>query len=340
MTDVILHITESLDGIQQGLGKLMPELVLTAFFLMVVLIDLFPARSVKNLQFMTVFGLLTTGALYVIAIAKPAYFVAPSFFLDLLKNDGIAFYAGMLFCLAGILTVFLSIFSETLQKRAEGHGEYYALLLALTIGLNLLVKSQNLLMLFVSLELVSIASYLLTLSYRNRKEAVEAGLKYLMFGALASGIMVYGMSFLYGFTGSLQFTDVAFANVLAQQHPVMVLVAVAMVVAGLLFKIAAAPFHFWAADVYEGAPTPIVAFFSAAPKIAGIVVLYRFASVFKSEAFFNRFPEIGLFLGGIALVTLVLGNFTALRQLRARRMLAFSSVSHAGFLLVAVLAAG
>jgi NADH-quinone oxidoreductase subunit N len=208
----------------------------------------------------------------------------------------------------------------------------------LLVGLNLMAKSVNLLMLFVALELVSIASYLLTTILKKQKGAIESGLKYILYGTLSSGVMLYGMSFLYGFGGSLSFTQPLFWTNLSLLSGPLFLVIFLLTFAGFLFKVAAAPFHFWAPDVYEGAPTPVVAFFSTAPKIAGFVVIIRFLFQIKTYLAAPLQNDLVLLVGGISLITLIIGNFTALWQTKARRLLAYSSVAHAGFVLAALAA--
>lgn len=321
---------------QAGAGTLLPELALAVFMLLLVFLDLFRNEKLKQaLPYVALLGLALTLGLQVLELERAPLQYS---FLNLLLKDGLSRYAGLLFSVAGILTVFLSVLPKTVQKRFGSHGEYYAILLALLLGLNLMVRSANLLMLFLSIEFVSIASYILTAWRREEKRPVEAGLKYILFGTFSAGVMLYGMSFLYGFTGSISFTGTEFWQALAAADSPLVLVALVLTLAGLLFKLAAAPFHFWAPDVYEGAPAPVAALFATAPKAAAVLVLYRFTEIFSSGAFLNHFSKIGLFFGMVALLTLAVGNFTALFQGRFRRLLAYSSVSHAGFLLAALLA--
>ena len=171
-----------------------------------------------------------------------------------------------------------------------------------------MVMASDFLMIYISIELVSISSYILS-SIGFNKRSSEAGMKYLLFGALSSGIMLYGMSLLYGFTGTLQFDSFQFIRGLWDN--MIVLIAIFMVVGGLLFKISAFPFHIWTPDVYEAAPTPIVAFFSVAPKAAGIAILIRFIDVFAVASI----PILTLYINYIfiilAILTLTIGSFSA-----------------------------
>ncbi|KAA5547417.1 NADH-quinone oxidoreductase subunit N [Adhaeribacter rhizoryzae] len=329
----------SLTEILGSFAFLGPELMLALFFLLIVALDLFKSKLIKAaLPWVALSGIL-------ISLISQIYFLnnnqakqAKLFFSGLLITDGLALYAGLLFSVAGILTIVLSVLSKQLQLKFSGRGEYYAYILVLLAGLNLMAKSVNLLMLFVALELVSIGSYLLTTAIKRQQDAMESGLKYILYGTLASGVMLYGMSFLYGFGGSLSFLDTAFWANLSRLDSPFFLVIFLLTFAGFLFKIAAAPFHFWAPDVYEGAPTPIVAFFATAPKIAGFVVIIRFLLQIKNNLATTLQDDVMLLVGGISLLSLVIGNFTALWQSRARRLLAYSSVAHAGFLLAALAA--
>lgn len=333
MDEQVLYLGEKLEAIVAGAGTLMPELLLAFYFLLLVTLDLFRKRSIQRLlpwlALSGLFSVLLLQALGTSATGLP--------FLDLLVSDGLARYGGMLFSASGICTILLSLQHKPLEKLEQGRGEYYALLLALVLGLNLMAKSTNLLMVFLSIETVSIASYILTLTFKQEKRAVEAGLKYVLYGALSAGIMLYGMSFFYGITGTLSYTSEAFALSLLQADTLLVALAALLVLAGFFFKISAAPFHFWAPDVYRGAPLPVVALFSTGPKMAGVLVILRFVQPFADVQFF---ADVQLLLGIAALVTLAVGNFTALWQQTPRGLLAYSSVSHAGFLLVALLAFG
>ncbi len=334
MIEQAATLSQSINAITAGAGALLPELLLAGFFLLLVTLDLFKSQTLKRLlPWLALSGLFATLAVQVAggyaAINEP--------FLDLLLSDGLARYAGILFSAAGIFTILLSLQNKQLEDLAKGKGEYYALILMLVLGLNLMAKSVNLLMVFLAIETVSIASYILTLTLKEEKRAVEAGLKYVLYGALSAGVMLYGMSFFYGLTGTLNYTTEAFGHSLLQADAALLTVAAILVFAGFFFKISAAPFHFWAPDVYQGAPMPIVALFSTGPKMAGIIVILRFVAAFADPL---AYSDIQMFLGIAAFATLLIGNFTALWQKTPRRLLAYSSVSHAGFLLVGLLAFG
>ncbi|QNF34642.1 NADH-quinone oxidoreductase subunit N [Adhaeribacter swui] len=340
MQKTVQTLTASLEQIQNGLGSLLPELLLASLGILLIFLDLFKSGTLKKLLpwvALLGFGLVLSYQLYEgFHILKFA--LSDSFLLGLLLKDGLSMYAGLLFSLAGLLTILLS-WNHTLFKTPNfGQGEFYAYLFILAVGLNFMVKSANLLLLFVSIELVSIVGYLLTMIVKDNVRSTEAGIKYILYGTMAAGVMLYGMSFLYGFTGSLQFLQADFWQGVSQVFPPAVTVILVFTLAGLLFKIAAVPFHFWAPDVYENTPTPVVALFSSAPKIAGIVVILRLVEVLKAQELYQAlYFDVLLFVAGIAIFTLIIGNFTALWQTKPKRMLAYSSVSHAGFMLAACL---
>lgn len=318
----------------------MPELMLAVFCLLIILLDLLPSLSIKRLlPYLTLLGLGGVLAVQLNeGLGNSTANLSQPFFLGLLLKDGLARYAGVLFSLAGIFTVLVSFGYRSFKTAQFGRGEYYGYIVVLVLGLNLMVKAANLLLLFVSIELVSIAGYLLTMIIKGHVRSIEAGLKYILYGALAAGVMLYGMSLLYGFTGSLQFLQPAFWQALTLVYPPAVTVALVLTFAGFLFKLAAAPFHFWAPDVYENTPTPVVALFSTAPKMAGIIVVLRFVHAWPAPANQALYFDALLFVAGIAVFSLIIGNFTALWQSRPKRLLAYSSVSHAGFMLAACVA--
>ncbi len=218
-------------------------------------------------------------------------------------------------------------------------SEFYALTLSATLGMNLMAASTDLLMAFLSLEFVSIISYVLSGFTRGSRRSAEASLKYVIYGGVASGAMLYGMSLLYGIAGS---TDLTVIRAAAAQAPaLLVICAVALCMAGFGYKIAAVPFHMWCPDVYEGAPTPVTAFLSVGPKAAGFALLLRFftgavpAEMLAAGEQLSRSPWT-LFFAAVAVATMTLGNLAALAQKNLKRLLAYSSIAHAGYLLMGV----
>ena len=224
-------------------------------------------------------------------------------------------------------------------ERAALPLEWYALLIAMTLGLFLMTLSVNLLSIYLSIELVSICSYSLTALTADRK-ASEGGIKYLLFGAISSAIMLYGMSLLYGMTGTLDLTADVFGPELARQEGPVAAVALLLTLAGLLFKLAGVPFHVWTPDAYEAAPVPVAAFFSVGPKAAAVLVLMRVVTALPIESAMGGTTAAVLQtpLAVLALAGILIGNLSALRQTDAKRLLAYSTIAHAGFLLVGVVA--
>ena len=269
--------------------------------------------------------------------------------LGAFSTDTLTMIARLTFIGAAFLTTLLA-----LDYRPSGNpGEFYALILFSTAGMNFMAASSELIMAYVSLELSSISLYVLAGYFRSDKLSSEAGLKYFLFGALSSGILLYGMSLSYGFTASMNraaggqpiigtlFSEIAKAGTAAQGGTALLTLAVIFVVAGIGYKVAVVPFHSWSPDVYQGAPTPITAFISTASKTAGFILLYRvLAAAFPSIAGSPSLTSFGgwtSLLALIALATVLVGNLSALPQKNAKRMLAYSSIGHAGFLLLSLL---
>ncbi|GAB2531594.1 NADH-quinone oxidoreductase subunit N [Rufibacter soli] len=328
-------IRESILQTVTGLQALVPEMVLLSGFLLVLVLDLLPFPKLRRtLPGFTFVLFLVCLGWQILQIMGQVPFVKGYLFQDMLWQDGLALAGGFLFSVAALFSLLvLWTRSNLASDRNNTASEFYAVLLAVVLGLNLLVRSANLLMLFLSLELVSVGSYLLVFLWRNSARKTEAGLKYIMYGMFASGLMLYGISFLYGLSGSLQFLEPAFWQALSLKPPLILTVAWGLVLAGLLFKLAGFPFQFWAPDVYEAAPTGVVAFFSTAPKVAAALVLLRILAPQADTLLVSNTTLLWL-LQSITVVTLVLGTFTALWQKNVKRLMGYSSVAHAGFLLL------
>ena len=244
-----------------------------------------------------------------------------------------------------ILTSFLVLLAAPGSRElSRAHlGEFYALLLGVTLGMLLLASSTDMLMLFLSLEMVSLTSYIMVGYLHNNRQSNEASLKYILFGAVSTGSMLYGITLLFGLTGTTKMAAIreALASGAAAPNGMALLVSTALILAGFGFKTAAVPFHFWCPDVYTGAPTPVTAFLSVAPKAAGFATLIRFFFTGLSEttpgssdwATFHTLNWTFLVLI-ISILTMTLGNIAALRQDNMKRMLAYSSISHAGYALM------
>ncbi len=245
--------------------------------------------------------------------------------------DTLALGLSMLFFVAGIVAVLLSWRDSA--PREAGQGEYYALLLGSISGMILLAQAQSLLTLFVGIELLSIPLYVLCATQVRRATSLEAGLKYLVIGSVGSATLLYGLALIYGATGALEFAaiDDAIGDTVGLGDPLL-LTGVALAAAGLLFKASVAPFHQWTPDVYQGAPTPITAFMAVATKAAAFAVLLRLFD----EALVSTQPDWAPALAVIATVSIVIGNVGAIAQRSLKRLLAWSSIAQAGYLMAGV----
>ena len=294
------------------------------------------------LAYVTIFGLLLS--------AVVAYFiwedklVAKHFiFNKMLLVDRFAFFFIMLFSVGGALTTLLSI--NYLKHRDMERGEYYALILFAIAGMIIMAMSTDLLVLFIGLEAMSISIYALACFIRREDRGIEAGLKYFILGAFSSGFLLYGIALIFGTTGSTNLQDIAVwirstnAEQILSNNPLL-LVGLCLLLTGFGFKIASVPFHMWTPDVYEGAPTPITGFMAVAVKAAAFAVLLR-TLMFGFYADSVKFGAFGweTVIIVMAVITMFLGNLVALVQENIKRMLAYSSIAHAGYLLVGVAAA-
>ncbi|MFL5728902.1 MAG: NADH-quinone oxidoreductase subunit N [Cytophagaceae bacterium] len=323
-------LNQKLRLILESLQYLGPEIILALLFLLIILFDLLlKEKSASVSPWIALAGLCF--ALFTVCFQS---LQGISLGNGLFIGKVLVFKS--LFLIAGILTVFLSEISTGFNQTKKGRGEYYAILVAIILGLHMMSMASNMLIMYLSIELVSIGSYVLAVYNFDRKSA-EAGLKYILYGAFASGIMLFGFSLLYTLTGSLEFSGIL--NAMENAPSVLLLIASVMALGGLFFKIAAAPFHVWAPDVYEGAPVPVVAFFSVAPKAAGFSLLFSFFGVlYQGNVRTGSNIDYSLILGIVVMASLSIGNFSALLQNNIKRMLAYSSIAHAGFILTGLLA--
>ena len=306
-----------------NLIPVLPEILLLAIGIIILIVEPFwKPEEKRGLGWLTAGGLLLTVVLSLL-FGRPG---APTSVIGgMLRFDGLGFFFKMIFIVGGAVTSLFLMDVEKLNRR----GEAYVLLLASLLGMNLMAASANLVMLYLAIETTSIPLYVLAGFLRTDDKSVESGFKYLLFGALTSTIMLYGFSLLYGFTGT---TDIyALAGTLPQG---LFFGVVFLILAGLAFKVSVVPFHFWAPDVYEGAPTPVAGFLSTVSKAAGFAVLVRlFVVAFQPDA-----QTWSLIFAILATVTMTLGNLLAIGQKNIKRMLAFSSIAHAGYITIGVAA--
>ncbi len=335
----------------------LPETVLSLAVMALLVQDLITRKHAARVQQLTIGAFAWLGLTAVALATTPA---APqALFGGLLQHDPFRVFFGWLFLGAAGLTV--AIVPSSKQLTSPRIGEFYALLMALVLGMFLMASSTDLLMVYLAIEMVSIVSYVLTGFRRADRKANEAALKYVIFGGVASGVMLYGISLLYGLFGTTrvvgeggigaQLADVtqrifqahAFGGQPAAQ--LALVVAVVFVLAGVGYKIASVPFHMWCPDVYEGAPTPFTAFLSVGPKAAGFAVAIRFFfAAFERQLPSGAFQATSdlpwpAIIGIISAITMTVGNLTAMVQDNLKRMLAYSSIAHAGYLLMGLAAA-
>lgn len=314
-----------LQHISESITRLLPEGVLTVAILITLFVGLFVKKN-KHLVLKSISLLAYATALTATVLLHPEKPV--SLFGNMLRTDDFSNFFKILFLLGGILTVLISK-----EQKEKASLEYFILIHSIMLGSCLLVMSMNFIMVLISLELISLSSYLLTGFAFDRKSA-EGSMKYFLFGTVATACMIYGMSLLYSLAGTLDYSSELFIKNLIDHSSPLLLIAGLLTLAGFLFKIAAVPFHLWAPDVYESAPTPVVALFSVVPKLAGIAILTKLTLAI------NLFGQSGydwqLIMGVIAIVSIVTGNLSALAQNDAKRMLAYSSVAQSGFLMLGI----
>jgi len=306
---------------------------LTIFALGILLIDLMIPKQYKWLNAVGAFIGLLFAALCVWQIQTTLPRGASGFFNTLLV-DRFALYFWYLFLASAAIAILISV--RYLEIEDENHGEYYALLLFSVVGMMCMAAGVDIVLLFIGLELMAISIYVLVGFLRRDRRSNEAALKYLLLGAFSSGIFAYGLSLLYGLSGSTNLRDIARTVYGLNPHNPIVIIALLTTTVGLLFKIAAVPFHQWAPDAYEGAPTSITAFMSVAVKAAAWALLLRIL-IFALIPLRAIYTPIIVF---VAIATMTGGNLAALTQTNTKRLLAYSSIAHVGYMLLALVAMG
>jgi len=307
-----------------------PEIVITIFGFLVLMVDVFSPKKERK-GYLGVISLI--GILIAFFYTLPLMGSASSGFGGMFTSDGYALFFKITFMIIAFLTVLISM--EYTQREGIAFGEYYALVLFATLGMMLMAAGTHLMIIFLGLETMSISIYILAGMMREDRKSVESALKYFLLGAFATGFLLYGIALLYGATGSLYLKDIAayISSKNLLRNP-MLLMSLVFLTIGFGFKIASVPFHMWTPDVYEGAPTSITAFMATGVKAAGFSALVR---VFFSALPAFR-PDWTSIMWVIAVATMTLGNIVAISQTNIKRMLAYSSIAHAGYILVAFVA--
>ena len=320
-----------------------PELILTAIACLALVMEvILPYKLSKWTAYFSLAGI----ALALISLAAQFKSIGGTFSLNALQGvtatdgfygmvhiDGFALVFRAIFLIAAGLTIAISM--RYLDIEHEQHGEYYALILFATVGMMFLGNGYDLILLYIALELMAVTFYVLVAFTKRQRRSNEAGMKYFLLGAFSSGILLYGMSLLYGIAGSTNLGEMGtkLSAAPAELRPVLLLGMIALA-AGLFFKVAAVPFHMWAPDAYEGAPTSVTAFLSTGSKAASFALYARIFFVALGPMQIDWAPLLGI----VAALTIVVGNWAAVTQENSKRLLAYSSISNAGYLLLGLIA--
>ncbi len=332
-------------SLYSSLNHIMPEISISIFLMLIVGVDLIFAKDKKYVPYIAILGLVVTGIILLgqLGTTGSAFALSSAESSGMVAVDPYGIYFKLLVILSSLIVVFISMSSLEIKKVFERQGEYYTLMFGMILGMMLMVSAVDLILIYLSIELLSLSSYVLAGFTKLRDRNSEAALKYIIYGAAASGMMLFGISILYGLTGS---TNLFTINTYLQSSMINLFtlsLAVILIFVGFGFKISAVPFHFWTPDVYEGSPIAITAYLSVASKAAAFALLIRFVRVTFVEAvnadgYWNM---ISLFdwqtlLILISLLTMTLGNLTALWQNNLKRLLAYSSIAHAGYLMLGI----
>ncbi len=311
--------------------RILPEVVLTVTGVLVMLADASMARAAsrRSLGWLAALGVVGALCASVWQLALPA----GTAFYNTVQTDAFSVFFHVVVCGIVLAAVLLSI--DTLPADQHHLGEYFALMVFGAVGMCLLSSAVELLVVFIALEISSISTYVLAGYRKQTAKGPEAAIKYFLLGSFATGFLLYGIAMIFGATGTTQITEIASLIPAARSHS-LVLLSFALLMVGVLFKVSAAPFHVWTPDVYEGAPSPVVALMSTAPKAGAFAVLIRLL--------YGAYPTLHTIwlplLWMVAVLSMTVGNLAALRQTNVKRMLAYSSIAHAGYLLAAFAGVG
>lgn len=320
-----------------SLRLMLPEIFLFLWALVVFTFDIVTKRkSESSVGYLAMLGLAITGVIL-------AFTGEGAGFGRMFYSDTAARFFKIVFLGAAFMTVGSS-FGIIKQKITHHRGEFFGLILLSTVGMMFLASSNELLSLYIGLELTTIPLFVLAAFYKDSKTSVEAGIKYFIVGAFSSALLVYGISFLYGMSGTTDLIqmkiNLAMVHLSSQNIGVMLIMAIVLLLAGIGFKLALPPFHQWAPDVYEGAPTPVAAFLSVGSKGAGLIA---FAKIFVNGlyAFYPNYMspnDWGRLVALVAALAMIIGNMVAIRQTNIKRMLAYSSIAQAGYIMIGLVA--
>lgn len=332
------------ENIIPDLNLIIPEIIISITLVVVVLFDLISKKDKFLIPYLSLIGLFIALYITINTISNNSFAFSTNNInnFGLLAIDPFGAYFKIIILITSILIIFFSKSSSEIQRIYERTGEYYTLLLGMILGMLFMISASDLIMIYISIELLSLSSYVLAGFTKLRDRNSEAALKYIIYGAVSSGLMLFGISIMYGMTGS---TNLFVINNALQNLSINILAysfALLLIISGIGFKISAAPFHFWTPDVYEGAPISITAFLSVASKAAGFALLIRFIrSAFMTDSIEGQWQIIQYFdwqtfLIILSILTMTLGNFAAIWQNNLKRMLAYSSIAHAGYMLLGI----
>lgn len=331
-----------------SLVRMLPELFLFAWALFIIVFDLSTKRrSAKAVGYLSMLGVLLSGLIMMALVfgskTNPSMQYFGYGFGPMFSNDWGSVFFKMIFLGAAFMAIGSSF--GVITTRIKNHrGEFFGLMLASTVGMMFLASSNEMLMLYIGLELTTIPLFILAAFYKDNKLSVESGIKYFVIGAFASGLLLYGMSFLYGLSGTTELNqmkiNLAVIHLTYESIGVIIAASVVLLLAGIGFKLALPPFHQWAPDVYEGAPTPVAAFLSVGSKAAGLIA---FIKLFVGGLFAFYGPEMvpndwGQLVAVVAALAMIIGNTVAIRQTNIKRMLAYSSIAQAGYIMIGMIA--
>ena len=316
-----------------SLSHFLPEFIVAGGALLIFLLDLIRGRHCRFHGWLGIALLVGAGWATVASLGTETGGVY--LFENMLALDGFTQLFRLFFLLTGVLTLIMAARSKELANRG---AEFTALLLIIVLGMMLMAGAANLLMAYLAMEMVSLLSYTLVASIKGNQRGNEAGLKYVIFGGVASGAMLYGFSWLYGLTGSLDIAVIAQTLQGGAAQPLTMFLALTLILVGLGFKVAAVPFHMWCPDVYEGAPVTVTAFLSVGPKAAGFALLLRVLYDGLAQPFQGGWAPVAqlpwpMLIAVMSVVTMFIGNLSALWQNNLKRLMAYSSIAHAGYLL-------
>ena len=323
----------------QSLEFFIPELILTITILAALITDLFVKKSKTNMiGWVLGVGLVVVG----LSVHNLSSVPPTTLFLDMIVIDPFSSFMKIVIILSTLLVIVASWVNDELEKYRK--GEYFTIMGIMVMGLFLMTSSIDIIMLYISIEVVSIMSFVLAAYLKLDTRSNEAGLKYVIYGAFSSGVMLFGLSIVYGLAGSTNYFAIqdTLSSLDGSANPALIM-ALLMIFAGFGYKISSVPFHFWTPDVYEGSPSTITAYLSVAPKAAGFAMIIRFFHQVFSDSIGLTSNAIGStdlpwpeIIGVLAVVTMTMGNLVAIQQKSIKRMLAYSSIAHAGYMMLAL----